>query len=131
MENNTSITKNLKEEEIEKLNIKEQEEIYNKNIMNYLKSRSGGDLKYLLKEFSDLQKQSLKLEKEEEEKQSLDRIFYYSAKVINFLKLKELEKKGVAIRKLDLIETVYESFGKYVTNFQKRASKKELQISRF
>jgi hypothetical protein len=31
-----------------------------------------------------------------------------------------MEKNGVCIRKLELIETIYESFGKYVSYFQKR-----------
>jgi hypothetical protein len=30
---------------------------------------------------------------------------------------------GLCVRKLDLVETIYESYGKYSTLFQKRASK--------
>ena len=30
---------------------------------------------------------------------------------------------GLCVRKLDLIETIYESYGKYSTHFQKRTSK--------
>jgi hypothetical protein len=72
------------------------------------------DLKSTVKDFVEKQKSYLNLEKEEEERQTLDNIFNYSSR--------ELEKRGVCIRKLDLIETVYESYGKYLTHFQKRTT---------
>ncbi len=69
---------------------KEQEEIlYKKNIMRYLNNRQGGDLKYLLKEFSEIQKSALLKEKEEEESQSLNQIFYHSPKV-NLIYIKNI-----------------------------------------
>jgi len=63
----------------------EEENLYKKNIMRYLNSRQGGDLKFLLKEFSEIQKAALLKEKEEEENRSLNQIFYHSPKVNLFL----------------------------------------------
>jgi len=60
----------------------EEEKLYKKNLIRYLNSRSCGDLKFILKEFSEVQKASLLKEKEEEENQSLNQIFYHSPKVI-------------------------------------------------
>jgi hypothetical protein len=40
-----------------------------------------GDLKYLMKEFSREQKRLLEIERQEEEKQTLDNIYNYSARV--------------------------------------------------
>lgn len=67
--------------ENEMMTKEEEEKLYKKNIMRYLNSRQGGDLKYLLKEFSEIQKAALLKEKEEEENQSLNQIFYHSPKV--------------------------------------------------
>ncbi len=38
---------------------------------------------------------------------------------------------GVCIRKLDLIETVFESYGKYLTEFQKRTKDISNKIGRY
>jgi len=68
--------------ENEILSKEEEEKLYKKNIMRYLNSRQGGDLKFLLKEFSEIKKAALLKEKEEEENQSLNQIFHRSPKVI-------------------------------------------------
>jgi hypothetical protein len=82
-------------------------------IENKIKIR-GGDLTATIKDFVEKQKIYLEKEKQEEEKQTLDNIFNYSAR--------DLEKLGVCIRKLDIIETTFESYGKYLTHFQKRTT---------
>ena len=78
--------------ENEILSKEEEEKLYKKNIMRYLNSRQGGDLKFLLKEFSEIQKAALLKEKEEEENQSLNQIFHRSPKVI-YLTLKFIYHK--------------------------------------
>ena len=42
---------------------------------------TSGDLKFLMKEFAQNQKHYLNIEREEEEKQALDNLFNYSARV--------------------------------------------------
>jgi hypothetical protein len=73
------------------------------------------DLKYFIRDFVEEQKRLLEIEKQEEEMQTLNNISLFYAK--------ELEKMGVCLRKLDLIETHFESYGKYLTHFQKRTTK--------
>jgi hypothetical protein len=67
----------------------EKEENLKINIDNKKEYRSyAGDLKFLLKEFAQKQKHYLDIEREEEEKQTLDNIFNYSARVIiRFIKI--------------------------------------------
>lgn len=80
-ENSEKITKQPIQPE-NSLNKEEEEKLYKKKIADYLNSRSGGgDLKYLLKEFSEKQKEALMNERQEEEKQCLNQIFYSSPKV--------------------------------------------------
>jgi hypothetical protein len=45
------------------------------------KHKIKGDLNYLMKEFSREQKRLLEIERQEEEKQTLDNIYNYSARV--------------------------------------------------
>ena len=64
------------------------------------------------------------MERKEEESASISRISNYSAK--------QLESLGVCIRKLDLVETVYSSYGKYLCQFQKRTNSDfENKISKY
>jgi hypothetical protein len=86
------------------------------------KIRCKNDLKTIVKDFVSSQAKYLDLEREEEERQTLDNIFNFSSR--------ELEKKGVCIRKLDLLETVYESYGKYLTSFQKRTTSIKINKNR-
>lgn len=86
------------------------------NLLNQSFNLYDGDLKYRLKQFVENQLALLQKEKEEEEKQTIENIFNKSAR--------QLEKLGVCIRKLDLIETVLESYGKYVSTFHKRVTSK-------
>jgi hypothetical protein len=65
---------NQENEENKKNELNDDE--YNKHILNYLSGKSMGDLKYLLKEFCNIQKESLIREKEEEESQTLNDIIY-------------------------------------------------------
>jgi len=61
----------------------EKEENLKNNLDNKTEYRkTAGDLKFLLKEFAQNQKHYLNIEKEEEEKQTLDNIFNYPARVI-------------------------------------------------
>ena len=70
------------------------------------------DLKSQLSTFIKEQKYYLELERQEEENESINKIANYSAK--------QLEKIGICIRKLEIVEIVYSSYGKYLTEFQKR-----------
>jgi hypothetical protein len=65
----------------------EKEENLKINIDNKKETRTNpGDLKFVLKDFAQNQKHYLEIEKEEEEKQTLDNIFNYSARVIMKIK---------------------------------------------
>ena len=72
------------------------------------------DLKSVISTFVKEQLENLELERKEEESASISRISNYSAK--------QLESLGLCIRKLDLVETVYSSYGKYLCEFQKRTN---------
>ena len=71
-----------------------------------LKRGPKDDLKSIITNFVKEQLENLELEREEEENTSISRISNYSAK--------QLESLGLCIRKLDLVETVYSSYGKYL-----------------
>ena len=79
-----------------------------------LKRGPKDDLKSIISSFVKEQLENLEMEREEEESTSISRISNYSAK--------KLESLGVCIRKLDLVETVYSSYGKYLCQFQKRTN---------
>ena len=70
------------------------------------------DLKSMITDFVKDQKYFLEKEREEEENDTVNRITTYSAK--------QLEKLGVCIRKLNLVNTEYASYGKYLIEFEKR-----------
>ena len=79
-----------------------------------LKRGPKDDLKTIISSFVKEQLENLEIERKEEEATSISRISNYSAK--------QLETLGVCIRKLDLVETVYSSYGKYLCQFQKRTN---------
>ena len=79
-----------------------------------LKRGPKDDLKAIISSFVKEQLDNLEMERKEEEATSISRISNYSAK--------QLETLGVCIRKLDLVETVYSSYGKYLCQFQKRTN---------
>lgn len=79
-----------------------------------LKRGPKDDLKSIITSFVKDQLYYLELERKEEENMSISRISNYSAK--------QLESLGLCIRKLDLIETIYSSYGKYLSEFQKRTN---------
>ena len=89
-----------------------------------LKRGPKDDLKSIISSFVKEQLENLEMERKEEEETSISRISNYSAK--------QLESLGVCIRKLDLIETVYSSYGKYLCQFQKRTNSDfENKISKY
>ena len=89
-----------------------------------LKRGPKDDLKSIISSFVKEQLENLEMEREEEESTSISRISNYSAK--------KLESLGVCIRKLDLVETVYSSYGKYLCQFQKRTNSDfENKISKY
>ena len=89
-----------------------------------LKRGPKDDLKSIISSFVKEQLENLEMEREEEEAASISRISNYSAK--------QLESLGVCIRKLDLVETVYSSYGKYLCQFQKRTNSDfENKISKY
>ena len=89
-----------------------------------LKRGPKDDLKSIISSFVKEQLENLEMEREEEESASISRISNYSAK--------KLESLGVCIRKLDLVETVYSSYGKYLCQFQKRTNSDfENKISKY
>ena len=89
-----------------------------------LKRGPKDDLKSIISSFVKEQLENLEMEREEEEATSISRISNYSAK--------QLESLGVCIRKLDLVETVYSSYGKYLCQFQKRTNSDfENKISKY
>lgn len=75
----------------------------NDKILDYLKSRKN-NLEDVLKDEAKTQKELIKIEKEEEEQQNIESIQKYS--------VKELESLGICIRKLQILEVTYESYGK-------------------
>ena len=79
-----------------------------------LKRGPKDDLKSIISSFVKEQLENLEMERKEEEETSISRISNYSAK--------QLESLGVCIRKLDLVETIYSSYGKYLCQFQKRTN---------
>ena len=89
-----------------------------------LKRGPKDDLKSIISSFVKEQLENLEMERKEEESASISRISNYSAK--------QLESLGVCIRKLDLVETVYSSYGKYLCQFQKRTNSDfENKISKY
>ena len=89
-----------------------------------LKRGPKDDLKSIISSFVKEQLENLEMERKEEEETSISRISNYSAK--------QLESLGVCIRKLDLVETVYSSYGKYLCQFQKRTNSDfENKISKY
>ena len=84
------------------------------NTKRSLKRGPKDDLKTIISSFVKEQLDNLEMERKEEEATSISRISNYSAK--------QLETLGVCIRKLDLVETVYSSYGKYLCQFQKRTN---------
>ena len=89
-----------------------------------LKRGPKNDLKSIITSFVQEQFENLEMERKEEEAASISRISNYSAK--------QLESLGVCIRKLDLVETVYSSYGKYLCQFQKRTNSDfENKISKY
>lgn len=70
------------------------------------------DLKVEINEFLKEQLEYLEIERKEEEETTLQKLTNCSAK--------ELEKLGVCIRKLNIVEITLESYGKYQTEFEKR-----------
>ena len=89
-----------------------------------LKRGPKDDLKSIITSFVKEQLENLEMERKEEEETSISRISNYSAK--------QLESLGVCIRKLDLVETVYSSYGKYLCQFQKRTNSDfENKISKY
>ena len=89
-----------------------------------LKRGPKDDLKSIITSFVKEQLENLEMERKEEESASISRISNYSAK--------QLESLGVCIRKLDLVETVYSSYGKYLCQFQKRTNSDfENKISKY
>ena len=72
------------------------------------------DLKTMVTDFVKDQKYYLELEREEEENCTTQRITTYSAK--------QLEKLGICIRKLNVVDIEYTSYGKYLAEFQKRTN---------
>ena len=89
-----------------------------------LKRGPKNDLKSIISSFVKEQLENLEMERKEEEETSISRISNYSAK--------QLESLGVCIRKLDLVETVYSSYGKYLCQFQKRTNSDfENKISKY
>jgi predicted DNA helicase len=89
-----------------------------------LKRGPKDDLKSIISFFVKEQLENLEMERKEEESASISRISNYSAK--------QLESLGVCIRKLDLVETVYSSYGKYLCQFQKRTNSDfENKISKY
>jgi hypothetical protein len=82
------------------------------------------DLKSIITTFVKEQLENLELERKEEESMSISRISNYSAK--------QLESLGLCMRKLDLVEIVYSSYGKYLCEFQKRTNSDfENKISKY
>ena len=89
-----------------------------------LKRGPKDDLKSIISSFVKEQLENLEMERKEEEETSISRISNYSAK--------QLESLGVCIRKLDLVETIYSSYGKYLCQFQKRTNSDfENKISKY
>ena len=89
-----------------------------------LKRGPKDDLKSVITTFVKEQLENLELERKEEESASISRISNYSAK--------QLESLGLCIRKLDLVETIYSSYGKYLCEFQKRTNSDfENKISKY
>ena len=89
-----------------------------------LKRGPKDDLKSIISSFVKEQLENLEMERKEEEETSISRISNYSAK--------QLESLGVCIRKLDLVETIYSSYGKYLCEFQKRTNSDfENKISKY
>ena len=89
-----------------------------------LKRGPKDDLKSVITTFVKEQIENLELERKEEESASISRISNYSAK--------QLESLGLCIRKLDLVETIYSSYGKYLCEFQKRTNSDfENKISKY
>ena len=89
-----------------------------------LKRGPKDDLKSIITTFVKEQYENLELERKEEENASISRISNYSAK--------QLESLGLCIRKLDLVEITYSSYGKYLCEFQKRTNSDfENKISKY
>lgn len=74
--------------------------------------RKKTDLKVEISEFVEEQLDYLEIERQEEEEKTCQKLTTYSAK--------ELENIGVCIRKLNIVEITLESYGKYLTEFEKR-----------
>lgn len=102
----TNINNDLEESDI--LNSPQQS---NEEIKIYLTSRRQ-DLPNIIKDFAERQKELLLKERVEEEKMNIENISNWKAK--------DLEQMGICMRKLEVVETSFESYGKYLIQFKRR-----------